>query len=138
LGVPADQYIFYPPGIYYRCPYYRSSRTQWVGLDVPKPFPLLGFILLSIGCGRVRDGCVGSSIRHLRHVAGRAARGRPEANGQLPAGSTLAFHRSDSGGKSIRQAAGHRQVADKMRQRVDAAGRHGKLLERRRGELQGA
>jgi hypothetical protein len=44
-----------------------------------------------------------------------------QAAGPLPAGSTLALGQSDSGGHMIRQAAGHRQVADKQQ----AAGRCG-------------
>jgi hypothetical protein len=55
------------------------------------------------------------SVRHHRHVAGRAARGGRQ---RRPSGSyPLVRHRclaGEDGGQIIGRAAGHRQVADKM------------------------
>ena len=49
---------------------------------------------------------------------------RQEATAQLPAGSAIMYHRSVAEVKSNGQAAGHWQVADVMRQRVDGRRLH--------------
>jgi hypothetical protein len=72
--------------------------------------------------GKVRpDVC---SIRHHRHVAGSAARRKADKGGRRAA--TRRIDRCNNAiapavAKIMGDAAGHRQVADKMRQRVDAA-----------------
>jgi hypothetical protein len=91
------------PPSYYRCPL--SAR-----LDAPTPLLPPGFVLLLIG-----GGCLCRSLRHLRHVAGRGARRKTEERGRRAPtrGTTLVVISERSGDKMIRQAAGHRQVADK-------------------------
>ncbi|HVU95657.1 MAG TPA: hypothetical protein VHE34_10555 [Puia sp.] len=75
--------------------------------------------------------------RHRRHVPGSAARGSPtqEGGAQQPAVGPGRWAGAPAEAKSLATAAGHRQVADEMWQRVDAAKpQTWELPERRRPE----